>query len=138
MPILRWLLVLPAALLAQSAVQLVGGSVIAAVAKSLGSRVQDAPVASWSHLLISYVLAALAFVVAGAKTAPQRRPATGCVLMVLGIGLSLLKHVIGQHLAGNRVGGTNYLHAGLEIAGYVAGAAVIVLTSSPRSSASRS
>jgi hypothetical protein len=45
--------------------------------------------------------------------------------MLLGGVLSLLKHVVLQHLAGNSLGPTNYAHFGLEMAGLLAGVVCI-------------
>jgi hypothetical protein len=48
------------------------------------------------------------------------------VLTVVGVCLSLMTHVAGQHLLGNRVGTANYTHFLVESAGLVCGAAYIL------------
>lgn len=125
MHILRWILVLPAAMIAQFAVRMLGGAILGVAAGLLGPGIRDSPPLDWLYLIVSYFVSALAFVVAGAMLAPRGRTATAVTLMLLGIALSLTKHVVGPQLAGNRVGATNWLHAGLEAAGMVVGAILI-------------
>jgi hypothetical protein len=112
---IRWLCVLPAAALGSVAVQLLL-AVLAQVAGPDGWR-----------MFLYYVVREAAFVMAGALMAPRRRTATAIVLAVLAIAASLLKHILGQYLAGNHVGSVNYLHFCLESAGAVIGVAFVVL-----------
>ncbi|MSR56636.1 MAG: hypothetical protein EXS05_03050 [Planctomycetaceae bacterium] len=58
--------------------------------------------------------------------APRRQMATAIVLTVLGLFVSLMTHVVGQHLAGNHVGIVNYTHLFAESAGVLGGAAYIL------------
>ena len=57
--------------------------------------------------------------------APRHQIATAFGLTGLGIGWSLMTHVIVQHLAANRVGLVNYIHFSAESAGLLGGAACI-------------
>ena len=59
--------------------------------------------------------------------APRRQMGTAIVLAVLGIVFSLLTHIVSQHLHGNRVGTTNYLHFLAESAGVLGGAGYILV-----------
>lgn len=122
--ILRWLCVLPAAILAQLAVRYAVG----VVAQSAGWRTDnDLSPSSLVLLFLAYALPAVAFVIAGAKTAPRYVMATSIGLALLGLLLSLMTHLVGQHLAGNRVGIVNYMHFFAESAGFLAGATVLAL-----------
>jgi hypothetical protein len=66
------------------------------------------------------------FVIGGALTAPRHRAATAILLAVIGVLLSLLIHVVGQHLAGNRVGSINYVQFLAESMGLLSGLAFVV------------
>jgi hypothetical protein len=127
--VLRWLGVLPAALLADFAVLRIVGAVFA-VAHLVGSgrwgTPGDSGIAYPLSVLLYYVPRQLAFVVAGAKVAPRHQTATAIVLTGLGIFVSLMTHVVGQHLAGNRVGTTNYTHFLAESAGLLSGAGCLL------------
>ena len=72
-----------------------------------------------------YVPRTAAFVIAGAKMAPRHQRTTAIVLAVAVVCVSLMTHVVGQHLAGNRVGSVNYMHMLAESAGALVGAACI-------------
>ena len=104
--LLRWICVLPAAMLAYVAV---------------GFVISSAPNTHWV-LLICYMPKEIAFVVAGAKTAPRSRTIATLVLAAVAILASLAIHVLTQQ----RVGLTNYLHFGAESVGAVIGAIYIV------------
>ena len=124
--LLRWLCVLPAGVLAEIVMRYLAG-VVGQIAAYGGWSIRgEANTAFFLGLVLFYVLPKSAFVIAGAKTAPRRRMAPAIVLAVLGIGVSLLTHVVGQHLAGNRVGTVNYAHAAAESTGLLAGAACIL------------
>jgi hypothetical protein len=128
MEIVRWMLVLPVAIVAGIAVREIGGTIAQSAMSLVGAGIRESSAAEWVYMVVYYVVSQAAFVIAGAKTAPRRASATAVTLMMLGIGLSLVKHVIGQQLAGNRVGTTNYLHAGLETAGLIGGAVFIFVS----------
>ena len=102
--LLRWISVLPAAVLAYTAVGLI---------------VSAAPNTHWL-LLIFYMPKEAAFVIAGAKMAPRSRGAATIALVALGSIKSLTIHVLGQN-----AGLTNYLHFGAESVGVVVGAGYI-------------
>ena len=123
---LRWLCVLPAAVLGDSAVQFIVGAAAQIVGLGGSRSLSDSGIAYLLTLFLYYVPRKAVFVVAGATMAPRRRIATAIVLAVLGISLSLVIHVLGQHFAGNRVGLVNYTHFSLESAGILGGAAFIV------------
>jgi hypothetical protein len=124
---LRWLGVLPAAVIADVATQFVGESVVQ-IARYVGWDILGASTfANPLILFLFYFTPKSAFVIAGATTAPRHQRATAIVLILLGILFSLLTHVISQHFfAGRRLGIVNYLHLCTESAGLFAGAAYIV------------
>ena len=125
--ILRWLCVLPAALLGGLVVQFTLRAVLQ-ITRSAGLGVQgDSTIGYAITLIFGYVLPKSAFVIAGAKTAPRHQTATSIALAVVGVALSLMTHVVGQHLAGNRVGSVHFIHAVSESAGLLVGAAFILV-----------
>jgi hypothetical protein len=87
----------------------------------------DSSIAYWLMIFLNYVPRKLAFVCAGATTAPRYQRTTAIGLAVLGIFVSLMIHVVGQHLAGNHVGLINYTHLIAESVGALGGAACIFL-----------
>lgn len=121
----RWLLVLPAALLARFAVhyavatfiRLTGGNVV-----GTSSLLPDA-----LRGFLGYVVASAVLVIAGALTAPRRQSLVASILAGLFLVLSALRHIIVQYAAGNRVGSANFTHFGLEALGLLAGAACVVI-----------
>lgn len=123
---LRWLLVLPAAVCGKMLVHFFLGITLQAIGYGGPGASGDSSTAFSLRLILLYVVPAGAFVVAGVMVAPRRLIVTAIVLTVLGIVLSLTTHVVGQHLAGNRVGSTNYVQFAAETAGMLAGIAVIV------------
>jgi len=125
--VLRWLCVLPAAVLGHIALEFV---VEAAwqIASSGGWGILGDWNSAYSLMMFLHLVPPKsAFVIAGAKMAPRYQRATAIVLTLLGFLFSLMTHVISQHLAGRRVGITNYTHLFAEFAGAVGGAAYIVL-----------
>jgi hypothetical protein len=125
--VVRWLCVLPAAMLGSFVVQLIVGAVVQIADNSGLGILGDSKIAYSLRLFLFYVPRESVFVIAGAMTAPRHQMATAIVLTVLGICLSLMTHVVGQHLAGNHVGLVNYTHFFAESAGAVGGAAYIFL-----------
>jgi hypothetical protein len=125
--VLRWLCVLPAALLAHSALELVVDAAVQIARFGGWGIFGDSHIAYLVRLFLFYVSPKAAFVIAGAKTAPRYQTATAIVLTVLGFLFSLLTHVISQQHAGRRVGITNYTHLLAESAGLLVAAAYIVL-----------
>ena len=101
--VVRWFLLVPAACLASSAVTLLIGSVV---------RASTVPL---------YVLPEFVFVFVGGWIAPRKQLVVALVLMVFGGALSVMRHVVLQHLGGRALGPTNYTHCGLEMAGLLAG-----------------
>lgn len=77
-------------------------------------------------LMLCYMLPQFIFVVAGAKVAPRNQVKTAIALMSVGIAVSLMIHVIGQHLAGNEVGLVNYAHLTCQLSGLLGGLAYVV------------
>ena len=88
--------------------------------------------------LAPYVLCPAVVVVIGTLVAPRHQVATAVMVAVVSCLLSLFKHVAGPQLGGNRVVTTNYVHAGLELAGALAGMALMILLQQPQSSATAS
>jgi hypothetical protein len=127
--VLRWLGVLPLALLADiAALQIVSAMFAAAhlVGNAGGDFFIESIIPDPVRVFLYYVPRQSAFVIAGAKTAPRHQMATAIVLTVVGICFSLMTHVVFQHLGGNRVGFTNYMHLAIESVGLLGGAAFIV------------
>ena len=58
--------------------------------------------------------------------APRNQKTTAIVLTLFGLLFSLMTHVISQHLAGRRLGVTNFMDLGAESAGALGGAAYIL------------
>jgi hypothetical protein len=124
---LRWLCVLPAAVLGGIAAQFVVEAVVQ-IASYGGWRILgDSNVANSLMLFLYYVLPKSAFAIAGPKMAPRHRKATATVLTLLGLLFSLMTHVIVQNLAGKPVGIANYTHLFAESAGLLGGASYILL-----------
>jgi len=98
--LLRWLAVLPAAILAGWIAHFAFGLLSLAVASVLSESA-----ANYARLLLYYAPKDAAFVIVGARVAP-RPLATAVVLAVAAMAVSLLVHILGQ----STVGVTNYLH----------------------------
>jgi hypothetical protein len=127
--VLRWLGVLPAALCGDSLVLQFVSALFAAVhIVSYGAwhYTGDSGVADFLRVVLYYVLPKSAFVIAGAAIAPRFQLATAVALTALGIGLSLMTNVVVQHVAGNRVGVTNYAHFIAESAGLAIGVTCVL------------
>jgi hypothetical protein len=122
--VLRWLLLVPAAWLASSAVQFIIGAFVRAIRNS-SVPLNSPSISFWASAVPSYVLPEFVFVIAGGWIAPRKRLPVALLLMLVGGVLSVTEHVDLQHLAGNRVGPTNYAHFGLEMAGLLAGVVCI-------------
>ena len=116
--ILRWLAVIPAAILAGWVAHLVLGTVTAVVSGVANRLFSE----SWRYvpLLLYYAPKHAAFVMAGAKVAPRPLP-TAVVLAAAAIILSLMTHILSQ----GRIGLMNYLHFTAESVGAVIGVAYI-------------
>ncbi|AMV17514.1 hypothetical protein [Planctomyces sp. SH-PL14] len=121
--IARWLLLVPGAVLASVAVRQTVGAVVRAM--RLAGSLDLGGAGFWLATVSYYALPMFALVVAGGRIAPRRPLAAALVLAGVGGGLSLLKHVVMQHLSGNRVGAINWIHFSLEMTGLVAGAVCI-------------
>ena len=124
--VLRWVCVLPAAVLGAFVVQYIVHAVVQ-IADYGGWDLRDSSLGYALRVFIYYVLRKAAFVIAGAKMAPRHQVATAIVLAVLGILSSLMIHIAGQHLVGNYVGLVNYTHFLAESAGALGGAAGIAV-----------
>ena len=122
--VVRFLLLVPAAWLASSAVTFIIGAFVRVVRDS-SVPLNSPSISFWASAVPSYVLPEFVFVIAGGWIAPRKQLPVALLLMLLGGVLSLLKHVVLQHLAGNSLGPTNYTHFGLEMAGLVAGVVCI-------------
>jgi len=120
----RWLLLVPIALLASGAVQLILGVFARGIREAAGPLISTS-IGFWAIAVPVYVLPEFVFVVTGGWIAPRKQSPVALVLMLVGGVLSLLKHVVLQHLAGTRLGPTNFAHFGLEMAGLLAGVVCI-------------
>jgi hypothetical protein len=114
---LRWLCVLPAAVL----VELAARPALGLLTRGAGEEM----FAVLARKLAVYSVAEALFVVVGAMVAPRRQPTVAIVLAALGTVLSLLKHVVVQYAAGNRIGSTNFTDFALEAFGLACGAAIV-------------
>jgi hypothetical protein len=122
--ILLWLCALPAAVLAEIVVSYVLGAVVRVDAYTGSNIVGVSNVGWFARIVLLYALPASAFVLAGALIAP-RRLLVAIVLTLLIVVRSLLQHLLIQHLAGRRVGVTNYTHFLAESAGALSGTVYI-------------
>jgi hypothetical protein len=120
----RWLLLVPAALLASGVVTFIIGTFVRAIRGS-SVPLNSSSISFWAIAVPLYVLPEFVFVIAGASIAPRKQLPVALVLMLFGGVLSLLKHVVLQQLGGTSLGPTNYTHFGLELAGLVAGVVCI-------------
>ncbi len=109
--LLRWLCVLPAAVTGGIAARYLGSFAGHFAIHVWGAESQST--FGFSIQLLAYALAAAAFVLAGAFTAPRNRRMTAVILAIAGAILSLLTHVLSQRHPGT----TNYLHLAAESAG---------------------
>jgi hypothetical protein len=124
--LLRWVCVLPVAVLLDTTAELVINAVVQFASHGEPSILGGSIIAYSLTLLLHYVLPKSASVIAGAKTAPRFQWATAITLTVVAFLFSLLTHVISQHLAGRRIGITNCTHLFAETVGAVCGAAYIL------------
>jgi hypothetical protein len=118
--VVRWLLLVPAAWLASSTVAFLVGTVVRVIRNS-SVPLNSPSISFWASAVPAYVLPEFVFVIVGAWIAPRKPLPVALLLLLLGGVLSVMQHVVLQHLAGNRVGPTNYTHFGLEMAGLLAG-----------------
>ena len=125
--VLRWLCVLPAAVLGEIALEFVVAAAVQIAVYGGWGILGDSNIAYFLRMFLFHVLPKSVFVIAGTKMAPRYQGVTAIVLTLLGFLFSLLTHVISQHLAGRRVGIVNYTHLFAESAGMVGGAAYILL-----------
>jgi len=125
--VLRWLCVLPAAVLGDIAAQFVVVAAFQVASFGGWGILGDSNIAYFLRVLLGYVPPKAAFVIAGAKMAPRYQRATAIMLALLGFLFSLMTHVISQRLAGRRIGVTNYTQLFAESAGVLGGAAYILL-----------
>ena len=114
--VLRWLCVVPAAVLGDRVAQYVVGSARNRPRRRADIR-GDSIIACPLTLILFNVAPRSAFVIAGAKMAPRYQRATAVMLTVLGFYFSLMTHVISQQRAGRRIGFHNYSHLFAETAG---------------------
>jgi hypothetical protein len=105
----RWVGVLPAAILASVAIESIPEIALMMVALVRQEAADLIHVAQWLSLPF-YVAKEAVFVIAGAKVAPQGRVAAAIVLATMRLPLSLATHVLLQAHRGT----TNDLHLALE------------------------
>jgi hypothetical protein len=120
--LLRWLAVIPAAILAGWITHVAFGLVSMVVVKVLPESISY-----YVRLLLCYAPQNACFVIVGAKIAP-RQLVTAVALAAAAIAMSLLVHILGQRT----VGVTNCLHFTAETAGAVLGATLAYATKRTR------
>jgi len=113
--ILRWIGVLPAAVLGRFAYGTILAAIYRVKAVPGGVLPDTSALGHWLQLLIFYPPPIAIFVVAGAMMAPRRRLATAVVLAAPAIALSLTIHV----LLPDHVGVNNYKHFTAETTGAI-------------------
>lgn len=115
--VLRWIGVLPVAVLCQSLYHMIVMALFLTKATVGGEVPQRSALVDFLYLLIYYPPHVALFVIAGAMVAPRFRLATAILLAVLAIALSLTIHV----LLPDNVGVNNYKHFTAESAGAIGG-----------------
>lgn len=123
--LLRWLAVLPAAVVGSAATRLILGSATQLVISSIKFYSSSAVPIQWIRLLILYPPKQAVFVVIGAKMAPRFQLATAVGLAVTAIMLSLTVHILVQP----NPGAANYTHFAAESAGAILGAVFMAFSS---------
>src|SRR5262245_47440061 len=93
--IARWFCVLPAAVFGEFAVSFLVMAVARIASYGGLGMLGDSSFAYWCGLFLSHGPQKAAFVIMGAMVAPRRKVATAIALAVLGLGLSLMTHVVG-------------------------------------------
>jgi hypothetical protein len=118
--VLRWICVLPAAVLGGFAASYISYFVGRLTDYRWGARA-ELNFAYDLLLLIHYIPKEAAFVIAGANTAPRSRLATTVVLIIAKIIILFIVHVVGQI----NTAAVNYLHFAAESGGAALGLAYI-------------
>lgn len=113
--ILRWLAVIPVAILAGCIAHFVFGAAIAVAA-----QIFSGSITYYLRLLLYYAPKTAVFVLGGAAVSPRPAP-TSIVLAIVSIALSLMVHILSQRT----VGTTNYLHFAAESVGALLGMVAI-------------
>ena len=124
---LRWVCVLPAAVVGSLAAQFIAG-MLGRLAVSAWESPAESTFVSYLLLLL-HIPKEAGFVVAGAKLAPRGRLRTAIVLAVVRVLLSLIVHIVGQ----TRPGVVNYTHFAVESTGSALGLAYILVSERIRS-----
>ncbi len=119
--ILRWIAIVPAAVIA--------GWLFAGVFGFLLSRIgidlRGSAYPAFLFPLLQLLPSGLAFTVAGALIAPRSRVIVAIVLAIVCISLSILRHIVGQSSPGL----TNYMHVSGELLGAVIGVLYLAVRS---------
>ncbi len=116
---LRWICVLPAAVIGGIAAHYFGGIVWRFAFYGRGAASESS--IAFSAQLLAYAVAAAVFVLLGALIAPRNRKLAALVLAVAYTLLSLFAHVISQ----DHPGRVNYLHLAAETTGAVSSLAYV-------------
>ncbi len=117
--VLRWIGVLPAAVLVDIAARYLGSLVARFAIAAWGAERESNLV--FSIQLLAYAFAGSGFVLAAAFTAPRSRRFTAVVMAIAWTLLSLFTHVLTQ----SHPGPTNYWHLAAETAGAVVAIAYV-------------
>jgi hypothetical protein len=120
----RWIVLVPAALVASIAAEHILGALVQAI-RGITGPTSSTAIGFWALVAPCYVLPKFVLVLTGGWIAPRKQLAVALLIALVGTILSLLQHVILQHFAGNHPGPTNYTHFALETAGLLAGVVFI-------------
>lgn len=115
--LLRWLVVLPAAIIGWW----LSGGALAVLPSLVGIDLRGSGYPKFLFPLLFYLSSGVVFTLVGGLIAPAKRPVTATGLAVLLILLSIQIHILGQPNPGL----TNYMHCTGEALGAAIGVAVI-------------
>lgn len=119
---MRWICILPAAVLGGLAARYAFGLVAWLLASGRAGSPPAFDAVYYLRLVLYYLPKEAAFVAAGALVAPRRRGMVAFVLAAVAIALSFVVHIAGQANPGS----LNYTHFGTESAGAALGAACLL------------
>ena len=115
--VLRWLAVLPAAMIAWW----ISGGVLSFLPSLVGLDLRGTVYPTFLFPLLFYLGSGVAFTLVGGLIAPAKRIATSMTLAILCILMSVQVHIMGQ----SNPGLTNYMHSTGEALGAVIGVGVL-------------
>ncbi|MCA9058729.1 MAG: hypothetical protein KDA85_09525 [Planctomycetaceae bacterium] len=119
--LIRWLLVLPVAVLTSAIVQIAISLILRFVVAGDQMPADRSLPVIWISTAVVHMSTEFSFVVADVLCAPGRRKSAAVALAVLSGTFALAKHIVLQLLAGNMVGTTNFIHTAMDLTGCIAG-----------------